>query len=273
MKKNAKTPTKVAPAKAPDATAQDALSILAGATVDSAAGPLYRQIIDILRAPIADGRLSPGQTLPREADLARFFGVSLITVRHALRDLASEGHVRKQSAKPAIVTAPLSKAKNRFNFKNIEAIIASTSDRHIEIVNYRQRQSARACEVFGLGRSKQVWCLEAVLHSNTRAVSHNVFYFPPAIGTNLKREDFDDVVVFRAVQRRLGIKLRDAHVSVRADVADKHLAKRLKYKAGAPIMEMEMIYYNMKGEPVELTINRSRADAFSLEFDVPNEQK
>jgi hypothetical protein len=37
-------------------------------------------------------------------------------------------------------------------------------------------------------------------------------------------------------------------------------------------MEMEMIYYNMKGEPVQLTINRSRADAFSLEFDVPNEQ-
>ena len=35
---------------------------------------------------------------------------------------------------------------------------------------------------------------------------------------------------------------------------------------------MEMIYYNMKSEPVEFTINRSRADAFSLEFDLPNEQ-
>ena len=272
MKKNADTPAKGASAEAPAATSQDALSILAGQSVDSAAGPLYRQIIDILRAPIADGRLSPGQPLPREADLARFLGVSLITVRHALRDLASEGHVRKQSAKPTIVAAPLPKAKSRFNFKNIEAIIASTADRHIEIVNYRQRQSARACEVFGLGRSKRVWCLEAVLHSDNLAVSHNVFYFPPAIGTNLKREDFDDVVVFRAVQRRLGIELRDAHVSVCADVANTHLAERLKYKAGAPIMEMEMIYYNMKGEPVQLTINRSRADAFSLEFDVPNDQ-
>ena len=109
-----------------------------------------------------------------------------------------------------------------------------------------------------------------MLHSDNLAVSHNVFYFPPAIGTNLKREDFDDVVVFRAVQRRLGIELRDPHVSVCADVADIHLAERLKYKAGAPIMEM--IYYNMKGEPVEFTINRSRADAFSLEFDLPNEQ-
>jgi GntR family transcriptional regulator len=36
-------------------------------------------------------------------------------------------------------------------------------------------------------------------------------------------------------------------------------------------MAMEMIYYNINGEPVELTLNRNRADAFSLEFDAPNE--
>ena len=52
------------------------------------------------------GRLRPGRTLPREADLAGFFGVSLITVRQALKELETEGRVRKQSAKPTIVTSP-----------------------------------------------------------------------------------------------------------------------------------------------------------------------
>jgi GntR family transcriptional regulator len=271
MKHQAKTradqPT--APDATTEATALDALDILSGQAVDPDAGPLYRQIADILRAPIVDGRLPPGQMLPREADLASFFGVSLITVRQALRDLATEGRVRKQSAKPAIVTQPPPKASTSFNFKSLEAIIASTAGRHIEIIDYRKRRSARAQEVFGLASAEQVWCLEAVLHSETQPVSHNVFFFPPAIGARLKREDFDDVVIFRAVQRHLGIQLRNAHVTVRADVADAKLAERLNYKVGAAVMAMEMIYYNTSGEPVELTINRNRADTFSLEFDAP----
>ena len=55
--------------------------------------PRYRQLADTLRADIASGRypvggqLPPGSALPREADLAARFGVSLITVRQALRDL------------------------------------------------------------------------------------------------------------------------------------------------------------------------------------------
>ncbi|MEQ9039425.1 MAG: GntR family transcriptional regulator [Silicimonas sp.] len=251
----------------------DVLTTLAGAHLDRNAGPLYRQIADILREPIESGRFPPGLTLPREADLSEFFGVSLITVRQALRDLADEGLVRKQSAKPAVVTAPPPKATTSFNFKSLEAIIASTAGRRIEILNYRKRRSARAQQVFGLGSNEFVWCLEAVLHSGTQPVSQNVFYFPPAIGARLKRDDFDDVVIFRAVQRHLGIKLRGAHVTVSAEVADATLAEQLSYQEGAPVMAMEMIYYSTSGEPVELTINRNRADAFSLEFDAPNEQK
>jgi GntR family transcriptional regulator len=262
---------KNAPQSEPAATSPDALQLLAGTSVDRSAGPLYRQIAGILRAPIEDGRLPPGQMLPREADLADFFGVSLITVRQALRDLATEGRVRKQSAKPAVVTAPPPTTSTSFSFNSLKAIIASTAGRHIEILNYRKRRSARAQEVFGLGPTEQAWCLEAVMHSETQPVSQNVIFFPPDIGSRLKRTDFDDVVIFRAVQRHLGIELRGAHVSVRAELADAKLAALLSYREGAPVMAMEMIYYNINGEPVELTLNRNRADAFSLEFDAPNE--
>lgn len=245
--------------------------VLGGHSLDRKGAPLYRQIADILRALMESGSLRPGQTLPREADLAETCKVSLITIRQALRELEGEGRVHKQSAKPTVVTAPPPRVSKSFNFKSLEGIIASTAGRHIKIIKYSQRSSARAREVFGLGPTEKVWCLEAVLHSPRRAVSHNVIYFPPAIGSRLSRGDFDDVVVFRAVQRRLGIELRNAHVAVRADIADAKLAQLLNYTEGAAIMAVEMVYFDTKGEPVELTINRNRADAFSLEFDAPNQ--
>ncbi|MEZ5905262.1 MAG: GntR family transcriptional regulator [Geminicoccaceae bacterium] len=247
------------------------LDLFAGRAPDRRNGPLYRQIADIIREPMLAGRLRPGRALPREADLARFFGVSLITVRHALRELESEGRVRKRSAKPSVVTSPPPKPGASFSFDTLASIIASTKGREIEILDYRRRRSARAQEVFGLGPSDHTFCLQAVLRRDSRPIACNTFHFAPAIGGRLKREHFDDVVVFRSVQRHLGIRLRGARVTVWAEVADAELARRLDCDEGAPIMAMEMIYLDEHGAPVELTINRNRADEFSLTFEAESE--
>jgi GntR family transcriptional regulator len=247
------------------------LGLLAGRAPDRRKGPLYRQIADIIREPMLAGRLRPGSILPREADLAKLFGVSLITVRHALRELEAEGRVRKQSAKPSIVTSPPPKPGASFSFDTLASIIASTRGREIEILDYRRRRSARAQEVFGLGPGDHTFCLQAVLLQDSRPIAFNTFHFPPAVGDHLRREHFDDVVVFRSVQRHLGIRLRGAKVTVWAEVADTELARRLDCDEGAPIMAMEMIYLDEHGAPVELTINRNRADEFSLTFEAESE--
>src|SRR6478735_8057231 len=74
-------------------------------------GPLYRQLAAILRAPIVDGSYPLGAPLPKEADIAGRFGISLITVRQALRELEADGLIRKRAAKPAVVAARAPVAK------------------------------------------------------------------------------------------------------------------------------------------------------------------
>ena len=234
-------------------------------------GPLYRQLVAILRAPIADGTLVAGTSLPREADLAEQFGVSLITVRQALRDLENDGLIKKRAAKPAIVTKPEAPATPSFAFRNFAQIAESTKGRKLEIHSYRKERSAAASAAFGLGADETCHCLRATLRQKAGPTGLNTFYFPPAIGSRLKRTDFDDVVVFRALQRHLGIQLSSARITVRADIADEALAEALDYTVGGPILIMEMLYFSATGEPVELTINKNRADLFSLSYDAPND--
>ena len=56
---------------------------------------VHAQIEDWLAGAIAVGRLAPGDRLPSEQQLAGWFGVSRMTLRHALGELARRGLVTR----------------------------------------------------------------------------------------------------------------------------------------------------------------------------------
>ncbi len=68
-------------------------------------GPLYRRIVNGLRAEIAGGALPPGARLPTERALCARFGVSRHTVREALRQLRDEGLVASRQGAGTTVAA------------------------------------------------------------------------------------------------------------------------------------------------------------------------
>jgi DNA-binding GntR family transcriptional regulator len=71
-----------------------------------ARGALYRQIASDLRAQLAEGNLAPGDRLPPEAELGSRYGVSRLTVRRALEDLARSGLVRTEHGVGSFIASP-----------------------------------------------------------------------------------------------------------------------------------------------------------------------
>jgi GntR family transcriptional regulator len=233
-------------------------------------GPLYRQAAAHLRRAITAGRLHVGVELPTEAQLASGFGVSLITLRHALRELEAEGLIRKRAAKAAIVTAAAPPMAAR-KLNSLEDIVAGTKDARLEITEYRRRLSVEAACAFGLPPATRLHCLRGRLLVAGAPFSAITIFFPPEIGRRLTRADFDDVVVFRAVERRLGLRVAGARITVAAEAADAELAAVLDYPEGAPVLVNRFLYFAEDGGAVELTIARHRADRYSLEYDFRND--
>ncbi|MCV7412108.1 GntR family transcriptional regulator [Mycobacterium florentinum] len=65
--------------------------------VSAGAGvPLHRQLFLVLHDEIDRGVLAPGDALPTEQTLCDQFGVSRITVRRALADLADQGYIERR---------------------------------------------------------------------------------------------------------------------------------------------------------------------------------
>src|ERR1017187_5429588 len=80
------------------ATRQPALQTRATAPPEISRAPgitVHAQIEDWRAGEIRGGRLVPGDRLPAEQDLAAWFGVSRMTLRHALGELARRGLVTK----------------------------------------------------------------------------------------------------------------------------------------------------------------------------------
>jgi DNA-binding GntR family transcriptional regulator len=71
-----------------------------------AARPLWQQVADDLRADISAGSLTAGTRLPAEHELAAQYGVSRVTVRHAIKALADEHLVEAVQGRGTFVASP-----------------------------------------------------------------------------------------------------------------------------------------------------------------------
>src|SRR6201995_5681230 len=74
---------------------QDTSDVL-GRVSTGAGVPLHRQLFLVLHDEILRGAMAPGDALPTEQALCGQFGVSRITVRRALADLAEQGYIERR---------------------------------------------------------------------------------------------------------------------------------------------------------------------------------
>jgi len=66
--------------------------------------PVYRQIVDQVKAALASGKLRPGDQLPTHRDLARDLVVAPLTVKKAYDTLQLEGLILMAQGKGTFVT-------------------------------------------------------------------------------------------------------------------------------------------------------------------------
>ncbi len=67
--------------------------------------PLYRQVVDEIKALIARGELQTGSSLPPVRQVAADLGVNLNTIAFAYRTLQKEGLIKVRHGSGAVVTS------------------------------------------------------------------------------------------------------------------------------------------------------------------------
>jgi DNA-binding LacI/PurR family transcriptional regulator len=102
----------------------------------------YEIVKQAILNQIQTGELSPGDKLPSEEEFMKQFNVSGITIRKALTELASEGHIIRIKRKGTFVNEP----KSIENPSHLIALILSAEDyydvSYMKIIKGAQRMAA-----------------------------------------------------------------------------------------------------------------------------------
>jgi GntR family transcriptional regulator len=223
--------------------------------------PLHTQIREALRAAILDGTYREHAQLPSESELTAKFGVSRITVRHALAQLQREGLIFKVTGKGTFVSKPkafqdlnrlqgFGEAMHRLGRATFSQVLGHAS----------VRADAALAQRLAVNEGDTVIELKRVRYLDRVAVSLDVSYFPASIGEEVLRADVAARDVFSILENEIGIALGAAEVSIEAALAEGDIATHLGVAEGAPLLRIERLTTAADGRPVDFEYLYYRGD-------------
>jgi GntR family transcriptional regulator len=246
-------------------TEQDAA--IAGLTPDriDAAGssPLYHQIYTILRELIRKGDFPADSVLPGEQDLTKRLGVSRITVKRALNELAAHGLVRRQRGRGTVVTYNATFPVVKGSFDNL---IGS-----LKVIGFETEVELLAVDLIpAVDEVSDALELdaEAIVQRAVRLrkldgdpFSFLITFVPEHIARGYTREELASTPLL-ALLERAGAKAYEAEQYITACSAEPAIATALRIATGAPLLKIERVMRDRAGTPVQLIHAYYRPERF-----------
>ena len=256
-------PTNAAEFIAPH-TATGTLSVASG-TPSAAPGTLYGRIRDELRASIVSGTYAPHARLPSESELMARYGVSRITVRHALSQLEKEGVLFKVAGKGVFVSKP----KPFQSLARLQGFAEAMALQGHEIFNRlldinTVAANAEVAQQLRVPEHSAVTELRRVRYLNREPVSLDISYVPVAIGERLAREDLATRDIFLILENDYGIDLGFADLTIDALLADAFTAQQLQIADNSPALRVKRLTHNANGDPIDFEYLFCRVDNFQF---------
>jgi GntR family transcriptional regulator len=235
----------------------------------SSGAPLYAQVEQALVERFGVD-LHPGDRLPTEDELIRTFGVSRITVRRAIQNLAARDLVVTRRGQGSFVAAP------RFR-QPLTAMTGFVEDMGAHGLRSRARvlrveeiaAPPDAREALELPLGAQVTHIQRVRLAVGHPVSFDDTYLPVDLGRLIAQDDLENEQVFTLLESRHGTPLVEAAYALQASTADTEVAEALEIAEGSAIFRIERTSFSTGQRPVDYEILHYRGDAITFTTRLP----
>ena len=229
--------------------------------------PLHVQVEDLLRNLIQQPEYRNGKLLPKEVELAKLLGISRNTVRQATNKLSHEKLlIRKKGIGTKVsdnnVTTELF---NWYSFRD------EMQKQGLQLVNFDIQTSwieptKEILEALELKQADKILKLERLRGSKDGPTVYFISYFHPRVGLTGK-EDFTRQL-YEILESDYSTIASLSKESIKAILADKELANKLRIKENSAILFRERKVYDPGDRPLEYNLGYYRADKFTYTIDI-----
>jgi GntR family transcriptional regulator len=227
--------------------------------------PAYLKVYETLKTAI-EKDYSPGDLLPPEPQLEEGFGVSRITIRHAMQLLAAEGFVSVRQGRGTMVTVPDAQRSANPITSTTEVLMQAgyhvkTVDTYIDTVI----PDASVLKNLWLPDDTPVTRLQRIFVGNGRPFSLITNHLNPEMVPDLAKHKKELVSLYHLLETHYGLVLDNATDDISAMSASLEQARTLNIPIGSPIIHIRRVLYS-KERPI--SCSDMLADAARCKFRV-----
>lgn len=229
--------------------------------------PLHFQVEELLRELIERPNYKKGEFLPGEVDLAKQLGVSRNTIRQATNKLEYEGLIVRKKGYGTKV------AEKSFTTQldNWHSFTQEMNENGIAFTNYLitaewVESDAKTATFFNIPERTKVVRLSRLRGDENGPFVFFESYFHPRIGISTD-ENFK-LPLYELLENKFNIQATVSRERIKARLATKITANRLKIKQGEPIMIRERFVSGVGDKPVEYNIGFYIAEKFTYSIEI-----
>jgi DNA-binding GntR family transcriptional regulator len=220
----------------------------------------YEQTMRWIQQYITERDLGPGDRLPPEPELAQAAGVSLITLRRAMAEMAQRGLVRREQGRGTYVQAGLIDTETT-RLGSLRATLGPELALTTDLLRVRSRPAvAPERAALRLSTRTQVWEVARLRRINSEPAIFEVAVVPVARAPMLDAVLTQDPSgsLYRHLAEGYGLEEGQEEQSLVVRPAAAEARRRLELRAGDPTVIVSGTSYTLDGIPF---------DAFRMTFD------
>lgn len=231
--------------------------------------PLYHQIFLQLREEITSGERAFGSRLPTEQELSAQFGVSRITARRALDELAENNLVeRKRRVGTTVIFRSPAKPFQGNIEQALESLLTFGRATKVKLLEV-DRVPARAPidEALEVEPGSEVVRVVRVRWLDDCPIGYFVSFIPAHIGAQMTRAKLKTTPMLTLIEEA-GVHIGAAHQTISATLADAALSAVLQVDIGSPILRVSRTVLDTDGRPVQHNLAQFRPDKYQIRLDL-----
>lgn len=231
--------------------------------------PLYHQIYLTLRDEIISGARPFGAAVPTEMELAEAYGVSRITARRALDELAHAGFVERRRRLGTHVTfrAPAQPIESDID-QAVESLIAFGQNTRVTVLEVGAIPApADIAAKLGLAAGEPVVRAIRLRSGKAGPLGLIVSHMRDDPGIAITAERLTDTPILSLLVEA-GVGIGGAVQTIGATIADPLMASRLQCEPRDPILHIERLVEDRQGRMVLMTNAYYRADRYRITIDM-----
>ncbi len=228
-----------------------------------------KQVYLVLRDRILSAAFGFGAKLPTENELAEYYGVSRVTIRRALGELARERFIeRRRSAGTRVIYRP-APAPVTADISGVLANLADMGRRTaVKLLSFDYVPAAGAvAQVLGAAPDQLLQRSVRVRSVDRVPFSYLTTHVPESVAVTFSKQELASRPLLELLERA-GVKVEHARQRISAGLATPEVAAALDVRIGSPLIELVRIVCDQSGRAVEHLHGLYRPDRYAFEMDL-----